>query len=256
MVAILGLKKYFFFFYLIKMNFTNKEKILLVILAFLLYKIFFSKEGFENTKYDCSKHMFDCSSNKGAIEKGCVTNPNPQTNALGDINPNTYCMCSKPELCKDKLSQVLSGSVKANATTLADELIKIQDDYIIKIANPNISKRYNSYLDIENKLNETIKQLPNVEMRTNPNYAQLYIQKDNLQIEYDKQLKEFIDYYNINYSPLFNEGIDSGFDSEGKPNNMKRGDIRSKNADKIFMILGVDYKNKYINYVQLTNQSY
>jgi len=260
------------------MDFTNKQIVIGIIIAFIAYKIFFKKEGYaestydcsqhktvdscasdmskknacivnprpdgpdttctcsnsfvckDKTKYDCSKHTFDCANNEVAKQFGCSVNPNPEINAgTGMANIFTNCKCNNPSLCRDKLKQVVSGSVTVNADQLGNELIKIQNDYIVNNANPTLTNMYNDFLNETDATNKKTK------------------------------VDALVSYYNNTYAPLFTQGIDSGFDANGNargPNGLKKGDIRSKNAESLFKILGGNYSSKYITYTSLKNQTY
>jgi hypothetical protein len=110
------------------------------------------------------------------------------------------------------------------SSIIADELIKIQNDYIVNNANPTLTNMYNDFLNETDAANKKIK------------------------------VDALVSYYNNTYAPLFTQGIDSGFDADGKsrgPNGLKKGDIRSKNAESLFKILGGNYPSKYITYTSV-----
>ena len=109
----------------------TKQILIGLLILWIIYCLLFSREGFFVGKYDCSKNILP--NQCGQVEpmkNGCGLNPNPEKNAIGDINPLTRCICNDPEKCTDKRANVRTGSTKDYIQSTLKDMQKVENEYV------------------------------------------------------------------------------------------------------------------------------
>ena len=129
----------------------TKQILLLLLFVWIVYNLFFSREGFFVNKYDCSRHILpnQCGQTE-SVKNGCMLNPNPEKNAIGDINPLTRCICNDPKKCTDKRGNVRGGSVKDYMKSTLNEMQKVENEYV-SLKNKTDTEAMNKKKELETK---------------------------------------------------------------------------------------------------------
>jgi hypothetical protein len=233
------------------MALKRNDYILGAIVLYLAYVLFFKKEGYATTVYDCSQHT-NTSSCGGITPKmnGCVINPAPSKNQYtGMTDPRTICKCADKTKCSDKLTSTgvkdLSKSkeeLKQTMITIQNTFIKSLQDYLNDTKNdshPESVKRKGIRISIQNIMQSREYQLPDSDPKK-INLKKQIIDLNNQDVTLDNErvnIQQVIDFININ-------GVKRDTDKIGS---------KLKLATNM---LGPEYTKAFNEYTKLTNQQF
>jgi len=233
------------------MALKRNDYILGAIVLYLVYVLFFKKEGYATTVYDCSKNTNTrlCESLESK-NNGCIINPEPSKNEYtGMVDPRTICKCTDKTRCSDKLTSTgvrnLSKSkeeLKQTMITIQNTFIKSLQDYLNDTKNdshPESVKRKGIRISIQSIMQSREYQLPDSDPKK-INLKKQIIDLNNQDVTLDKErvnIQKAIDFINTN-------GVKSNTD------------IIGRNLKVATNMLGPEYTTAFNEYTRLTNQQF